>query len=138
MPVEVDHTFGQYKLVPPPTQWVGAVQRLAFLACRGDLHLPISDAHTALAMPLSPRHSVGMRGVILAFGIVAASCSRPAAPAPAAPKESEVARLMTWDDLLSRPKPSPTHTIKWGNGATDEADLWLPGGSGPYPVVLMV
>lgn len=47
-------------------------------------------------------------------------------------------RLMTWDDLTSRPKPSPTHTITWGQGATDVADLWLPEGAGPFPVVLMV
>lgn len=47
-------------------------------------------------------------------------------------------RLMTWPDLLNRPKPTPTHTIKWGPGATDEADLWLPDGAGPHRVVLMV
>lgn len=47
-------------------------------------------------------------------------------------------RLMTWDDLLSRPRPNPTHTIQWGPGATDVADLWLPEGAGPHPVVLMI
>lgn len=47
-------------------------------------------------------------------------------------------RLMTWDDLLSRPRPNPTHTIQWGPGTTDVADLWLPEGAGPRPVVLMV
>ena len=47
-------------------------------------------------------------------------------------------QLITWPDLLNRPKPSPTHTIKWGKGATDEVDLWLPDGAGPHPVVLMV
>ena len=47
-------------------------------------------------------------------------------------------RLMTWDDLFARPRPDPTHTIKWGAGATDIADLWLPEGAGPHPVVLMV
>jgi len=47
-------------------------------------------------------------------------------------------RLMTWDDLTSRPRREPTHTIKWGAGATDVADLWLPDGAGPHPVVLMV
>jgi len=45
---------------------------------------------------------------------------------------------MTWDDLLSRPKVAPTHTINWGPGPTDIADLWLPDGAGPHPVVLMV
>lgn len=47
-------------------------------------------------------------------------------------------RLLTWDDLLSRPKVSPTQSIQWGPGATDVADLWLPEGAGPHPVVLMV
>lgn len=48
------------------------------------------------------------------------------------------ARLMVWDDLLSRPRPSPTQTIQWGAGTTDVADLWLPDGAGPHPVVVMV
>lgn len=47
-------------------------------------------------------------------------------------------RLMSWDDLLNRPKVSPTHSIQWGTSATDAADLWLPEGPGPFPVVLMV
>ncbi len=47
-------------------------------------------------------------------------------------------RLLTWDDLLARPSPAPTHEIRWGQGATDVADLWLPDGAGPHPVVLMV
>ncbi|MDP3736247.1 MAG: alpha/beta hydrolase [Hyphomonadaceae bacterium] len=47
-------------------------------------------------------------------------------------------RLTTWDDLLGRPRPNPTHTIQWGPGATDVADLWLPEGAGPHPVVVMV
>lgn len=46
--------------------------------------------------------------------------------------------LMTWDDLLGRAKVSPTHSVQWGPGATDIADLWLPEGAGPFPVVLMV
>src|SRR5690349_2620921 len=79
----------------------------------------------------------GMRGVILALGFLAA-CSAPEAPPAASSGEPGMTRLMTWDDLLSRPKPSATHTIKWGNGATDEADLWLPDSAGPHLVVLMV
>ncbi len=49
-----------------------------------------------------------------------------------------MSRLMKWDDLTSREKASPTQTITWGPGATDVADLWLPEGAGPYPVVVMV
>lgn len=47
-------------------------------------------------------------------------------------------RLMTWNDLLARPRPSPTLTVAWGPGPTDLSDLWLPEGTGPFPVVLMV
>ncbi len=45
---------------------------------------------------------------------------------------------MSWGDLLGRAPVSPTHRITWGEGATDIADLWLPDGAGPHPVVLMV
>lgn len=62
--------------------------------------------------------------------------------APVAPVSQEtvptMTRLMTWDDLLSRQRSAPTQSITWGTGATDVADLWLPEGAGPHPVVLMV
>lgn len=45
---------------------------------------------------------------------------------------------MIWSDLLSRPRPDPTHEIKFGCGPTDIADLWLPETAAPHPVVLMV
>lgn len=60
--------------------------------------------------------------------IPAAEVSAPRAPAP----------LMTWNDLLSRPVVAPTHSIPWGPGSTDVADLWLPDAPGPHPVVVMV
>ncbi len=69
------------------------------------------------------------------------ACTRPnAPPAASAPQEARPAmtRLMTWNDLLSRPRPTATQTIAWGPGATDVADLWRPEGAGPFPVVLMV
>ncbi len=79
-----------------------------------------------------------MRCLILSAAVLAAAC----APAPretnAAPPPVELAVLMTWSDLLERPLPAPTHTIAFGPGATDVADLWLPPGTGPHPVVLMV
>ena len=46
--------------------------------------------------------------------------------------------LMTWSDLLKLPKPAPTKTIAFGPAAYQSADLWLPEGSGPFPVVLMI
>jgi acetyl esterase/lipase len=49
-----------------------------------------------------------------------------------------MAAPMTWADLTSRPQPKPTATIAYGADPLQHADLWLPQGKGPFPVVLMV
>ena len=46
--------------------------------------------------------------------------------------------LMVWPDLLERPRPQPNATLSYGPAALQVADLWLPEGGGPHPVVLMV
>lgn len=46
--------------------------------------------------------------------------------------------LMDWPALLGRPMPSATSRIAYGPLPEQVADLWLPAGSGPFPVVLMV
>lgn len=51
----------------------------------------------------------------------------------AAPK-----RLMGWDDLTSRPRPSGAERIAYGKDPLQHVDLWRPAGKGPHPVVLMV
>ena len=80
-----------------------------------------------------------MRHVFALLCLVAAqACTQPNAPLPEVAGTRPVSRLMSWDDLTSRPQPSPTHTITWGAGGTDVADLWLPEGAGPFPVVLTV
>src|ERR1022692_2214875 len=48
------------------------------------------------------------------------------------------ARLMDWPDLLGRPMPSPTREFAYGTLPEQVADLWLPAGRGPFPVVLMI
>jgi acetyl esterase/lipase len=45
---------------------------------------------------------------------------------------------MTWDDLRKLPRPEPTKTIAFGPASYQSADLWLPEGAGPFPVVLMI
>ena len=74
------------------------------------------------------------------LAIAACSASEPGSPQqpPAAVTPQTPVRLMTWGDLLGREPVSPTQAIQWGDGATDIADLWLPDGAGPHPVVLMV
>ena len=51
---------------------------------------------------------------------------------------SAAPRLMTWPDLLSRPKPQPTRTVFYGDDPNQIADLWLPSGKGPFPAVVMI
>jgi len=53
--------------------------------------------------------------------------------APVAPK-----RLMVWDDLLSRPKPTADMTVRYGADALQVVDVWKPLGAGPHPAVVMI
>jgi acetyl esterase/lipase len=46
--------------------------------------------------------------------------------------------LMAWPDLLERPRPAPSETIRYGDDPMQVVDLWLPSGTGPHPTVLMV
>lgn len=48
------------------------------------------------------------------------------------------AEPMTWTDLTSRPRPEATARLPYGKGDLHFADLWLPEGKGPFPVVLMI
>lgn len=47
-------------------------------------------------------------------------------------------RLMQWPDLLSRPLPQATTRIAYGPDPAQFAELWLPAGAGPHPVVVMI
>ncbi|MEG3088635.1 alpha/beta hydrolase [Sphingomonas sp. PB4P5] len=51
-------------------------------------------------------------------------------------------KLLTWDDLTSRPKPAPDATIAYGPDHLQKVDLWLPAAPRAkgkrYPTVLMV
>lgn len=48
------------------------------------------------------------------------------------------APLLTWPDLLGRPRPAPDATVTYGDDAFQKVDVWLPVGKGPFPSVLMV
>lgn len=60
------------------------------------------------------------------------SCAPTDPVAPPAPK------LMTWGDLLARPKPVADKSFIYGSDPYQVVDLWLPRGDGPHPVVLLV
>lgn len=46
--------------------------------------------------------------------------------------------LLTWDDLLSRPKPAPDATVSYGADALQLVDVWKPKGAGPHPALVMI
>jgi len=46
--------------------------------------------------------------------------------------------LLTWPDLLGRPRPVPDATIAYGEDMFQRVDVWLPAGKGPFPTVLMI
>jgi acetyl esterase/lipase len=46
--------------------------------------------------------------------------------------------LLTQDALASRPKPTPTTTVRYGDDSMQVVDVWLPSAKGPFPTVLMV
>lgn len=46
--------------------------------------------------------------------------------------------LLTWPDLLGRPRPAPDATISYGDDAFQKIDVWLPKAEGPFPTALTV
>jgi acetyl esterase/lipase len=46
--------------------------------------------------------------------------------------------LMKWPGLLSRERPEPSTSIRYGEDQMQIVDLWLPKGKGPHPTVLMI
>ena len=86
-----------------------------------------------------------LKPLALISGIALAACAVGQTPDTSADDTRQdkaaggtAARLMTWPDLLERPRPAPTATIPYGSDPLQVVDLWLPAGTGPHPVVLMV
>lgn len=68
--------------------------------------------------------------------VIAGACS--SAPPEPADMPEPATKIMSWGDLLSRERPEPTATIRYGDGETGVVDVWVPDGVGPHPVVVMV
>lgn len=68
---------------------------------------------------------------------IAALAAGSAAAAPPPPRPAPAA-LLKWADLLARPKPAASGTIRYGPDPLQVVDIWLPAGRGPHPLVLMV
>ena len=54
------------------------------------------------------------------------------------PQTVPAAPLLTWGDLLKRPRPAPDATLTYGEDDYQKVDVWRPAGKGPFPVVVMV
>ena len=70
----------------------------------------------------------------LLAALAACTMSGDATPANA----QQPGRLMTWPDLLTRPRPAPTATISYGSDPLQVVDVWMPEGRGPHRTILMV
>src|SRR5271156_61409 len=49
-----------------------------------------------------------------------------------------IAGPIRFNDLLARPRGTATERIRYGDAPSQFADLWMPGGSGPHPVVILI
>ena len=70
----------------------------------------------------------------LLLGLAACAMSGDAQPPP----QAAVGRLLTWPDLLGRPRPAPDQVIRYGDQPAQVVDLYLPADNGPHPVVIMI
>ncbi len=86
-----------------------------------------------------------LKPLALISGIALAACAVGQTPDNSPDNEGQdkaaggaAPRLMTWPDLLERPRPAPSTSIRYGEDPLQVVDLWLPEGAGPHPVALMV
>jgi acetyl esterase/lipase len=153
MPVEIDHPIRQREFFPRIAKRITRISHLAFRSgsewceCRFMPYLPFGSGSLGLAMANRHRLQVNRHASDFALYLCLQSppvrppsLARPKQP-PAAATSQETPRdpLMTWGDLLGREaRLAHTEPFSGDEGATDIADLWLPDGAGPHPVVLMV
>ncbi|HEX9955019.1 MAG TPA: alpha/beta hydrolase [Allosphingosinicella sp.] len=76
----------------------------------------------------------------LALSVPLAACAVDSIPDQAPPSAAAAPQpeLMKWPALLTRERPQPSSTIRYGDDQMQAVDLWLPAGKGPHPTVLMV
>ena len=79
------------------------------------------------------RPSLPPLALLLAAALAACAVETPPAPAPEPAPE-----LMKWPALLTRERPQPSTTIRYGEDQMQLVDLWLPDGKGRHPTVIMV
>ncbi len=62
--------------------------------------------------------------------------SRAQTPADGGPRAAF--KPLTWAQFLARPQPQPQVKIAYGAGPQQFGELWIPGGAGPHPLVVMI
>lgn len=77
---------------------------------------------------------------LLPLALLLTACTPDPEPAPEPALEDPYAdtRPIAWDALLDRPRELADHRIAYGSGELEFAELWLPEGPGPHPVVAMI
>jgi acetyl esterase/lipase len=80
---------------------------------------------------------------LIGMAVAVAGCAGPSVkPLPTDAVADGAKPLMTWKDLLSRPKPAPDATVRYGADALQVVDVWKPAaakyGRGPHPAVVMI
>jgi len=49
-----------------------------------------------------------------------------------------IAGPINYTDLLMRPRANATERIAYGQAPSQFADLWMPDGSGPHPILVLI
>ncbi len=78
----------------------------------------------------------GLIGLILASGLLAGCMSEPSAPV--APADTPMGDLLSYRDLLARPRPPAGQRIAYGAGPQQFGELRLPSGPGPHRVAVLI
>ncbi len=72
---------------------------------------------------------------VIVLATMLMSCARPLAPPTAT---ARVDRLMTPQELSAVPSRAPDHRITYGSDPSQYAELRVPDGSGPHPLVVLI
>lgn len=79
---------------------------------------------------------------LLAGALLLAACgvseAEPPARTSAAPADTDLGGLLTYRELLARPRTEHGERIAYGAGAQQFGELWMPAGDGLHPVIIMI
>jgi acetyl esterase/lipase len=88
-------------------------------------------------MPIQSRRSWSRRVAVVA-PLVALSVACERRPVPPADHTASSPRLMTPQDLQALPSSAPDRRVSYGEDSSHYAELRVPSGAGPHPMVVLV